>query len=113
MIKRQPVRLAIWPVRPTDVRALVPIEAEEAQGFHNQFEAVLNFAFLIGILHAQNKFAAGMLRPQPLEKRGANIPHVWRAGWTRRKANANRFGSLTTSFRHHGPPSSTYDNLPS
>ncbi len=91
-IDRQALRLNVRSVRAADVRSLVPVQAEEAQRVHNQFQSVLDFAFLIGVFDAQDELAAGVPRPQPDEQRGTQTADVRRAGGAGRKADAH--------FRH-------------
>ena len=73
----------------TDLRALVPIEAEPAQAVVDQVEEGLAVAFLVRVLDPQDERAAGVTGIQPVEQRRAGAADVKKTGGTRSKTNAN------------------------
>src|SRR6266478_9927359 len=53
------------------VWTLIPIEAEPAQSFINRSCGLFGVACSIGVLDAQNEFAAVMSREEPIKQRGS------------------------------------------
>src|SRR5690606_32290118 len=78
------LRLAVRPVRTTDVDALVPVDAQPAQTVEQLLVALLAVARRIGVLDAEHELAAGVPRVGPIEQGGADEADVGSAG--RRRA---------------------------
>src|SRR5438094_2236281 len=60
--------LQIWSEISAHMRTFIPIEAEPAQCFINRGGGFFSIARSIGVLDAQNEFAAVMSREEPIEK---------------------------------------------
>lgn len=88
-IDGQPVRLPIWPELTTDIRTLVPIQAEPLEVVNKLiFEASFT-AVHVGIFDTQNHGSAFLPREEPVEQSRACIADVEMSGWRRGKTHAN------------------------
>ncbi len=82
-------RLDVRSMRAADLRSLVPVEPEPAQGFQDQRFGARDVPLLIGVLDAQDEGAAGVTGREPGEERGAHRSEVQRAGGRGRKTRAD------------------------
>ena len=89
-IELEPLGLPVRRVRPADVRALVPVEAEPAQVVENRCLGLARRSLGVGVLDAQDERAAVAAREQPVEQRRARVADVQLAGRTRREPDAQR-----------------------
>ena len=75
--------LSVGPMRATDVRALVPLEAEPPQGLENPLFAGDGAALTVGVLDPQDELAAVLPSQGQVEERyigGADVGITGRAG---------------------------------
>ena len=72
-----------------DVRALVPQKARLAQRVVDDVHRALDIALLVGVLDAQDEFAAAVLGHQVGVQRGAQVAHVHIAGRAGRETGAD------------------------
>ena len=77
----QALTLPIWSCRPTDVRTLVPGEAQPLQGREQPVLVMVPGAGLIGVLDAQNHFPTLGPRIGNVEERDVGGADVGGTGW--------------------------------
>lgn len=70
----------------------LPVQAEPAQIVLQRPDIFLATALDIRVLHAQEERAAGMLREQRIEERGAHVAEVKQAGGTGRESRLGAHG---------------------
>src|SRR5271165_6159620 len=96
-VKIETVALAIRRIRPPDVRALLPINAEPLQVLE-QLSLIARLAALdIGVFDAQDHDATLLPCEQPVEERGAGVADVQLPRGRRSETNAN-LGRITHSM---------------
>ena len=93
MVVLQALRLEVGAVRPADLRAFVPVEAEPAQALEDGVEGLGDEARLVGVLDAQHEAAAFVTGEEPVEESGAYVADVRDARRAGSEANANGHGS--------------------
>ena len=76
LINRLALALKIRPVRPADLRPLIPIQPEPAHPVIDDLHGFLRVPRLVRILDAQDEFSAGVPREEPVEKGGARAADV-------------------------------------
>src|SRR5262245_34016977 len=81
--------LTIRAVRTTDVRALVPFDAEPAQRVEDLLFGLAGRAQLVGVLDAQDELAAVLTSETEVEQRDVGGADVRIAGGGRRDASTN------------------------
>src|SRR5690606_34628584 len=84
--------LAIRSVGPALVRPLIPVEVQPLERGEDVLLRLARAAYLIGILDAQNEFAAVLAGEAEVEQRDVRGAHVRIAGGRRRNAGSD--------FRH-------------
>ena len=90
-----PLALPVGTERATDVRPLVPIEAEPAQDIDDPLLGSFDVAVAVGVLDAKQEGAGLSLTPglpvrqQPVEERGAGAADVQQPGRARREPDAH------------------------
>ena len=84
--------LAVRAVGATHVDALVPVDAQPAQGFENLVVAFLGVAHGVGVFDAEDQLAAGGAGFGPVEQRRTDHADMRRAGrrWAEAHANMSR-----------------------
>ena len=73
-------------------RPLVPVEAEPAEALQDRLGGALDEPRLIGVLDADDEGAAAVPREEPVEERGADVPHVRNARGAGGVADADGVG---------------------
>src|SRR5262249_15725797 len=68
--------------------ALIPIEIEPLEAFHNTCASILSRAFSIGIFNAENKFPAYFTGIEPVEERRTGTTQMEITGRRRSKTNS-------------------------
>ena len=91
----EPLGLAVRRERAADVRALVPLQAEPAQGVEDLLLAVLAEARPVGVLDAQHELAALLADEGEVEERDVRRADVRVTGRRRRDAQADRTDAAT------------------
>ena len=94
--------LAVGPVRPADVRALVPGQAHPAQGAQDGRLGIRGRARAVGVLDAQDELAAVLLGEDVVEQGDVGGPDVGIARGRGRDANANGHGGRHKSALARG-----------
>ena len=95
--------LTVRAVRPTDVDALVPIDAEPVQRLDDLVVAFLGITLGVGVFDTEHESALGMACLSPVEQGGTDHADVRNAGRGRAEAHANVFGKFwfgMFSFSH-------------
>ncbi len=63
------LRLIVGPVRATDLRTLIPIDADPAEPVEDPLDGVLDVPLLVGVVDPQDELAAAVVsRQQPVEQ---------------------------------------------
>ena len=86
----EPLGLAVGRERPTDVRALIPVEAQPVQGVEDLRLAVLTEPGLVGVLDPQDELTALLADESQVEERDVCRADVRVAGGRGSNAQANR-----------------------
>src|SRR5918997_1763289 len=73
-----------------DVRSLVPLETQPAEGLEDAGLRLTRGALAVGVLDAQDERAVLPMREQPVEERGAGVPHMELARRARRKTKSHQ-----------------------
>ena len=84
-----PLRLIIRRVRPADLRAFVPIDAQPAQPVQDRRQRLLDVPLLVGVVDPQDELPAVLPGEQPAKKRGANAADVKISGRTGCESSAD------------------------
>src|SRR5271166_4426101 len=89
----QPVGLTIGNMRPSNIRAFVPINPQPLE-IANELVFVTRFTpFEVSVLDAQDHSAALLAGEKPIKQSGTGVADVQLPGWRRSKTNTNT-GSL-------------------
>ena len=81
--------LKIRTVRPTRLRAFIPVEAEPRQAIENRLPRFVGVARFIGVLHPQDELTAVFAGKQPAKQRGTRAAYVKIAGGRRCESGSN------------------------
>ena len=82
MVERQSFGLRVRSGVATNVRPLVPVQADPAQGFEHRFDRALGAAALVGILDSDHERAVMPAGEQPREDGRSHVADVRVAGGT-------------------------------
>ena len=74
----------------TDFRALIPVDPQPAQSIKDRLTSRFGVARFVGVLNAEDEFAAAIPRIEPVEQGSAGTADVEVTGWGWGKTNANR-----------------------
>src|SRR5439155_18114225 len=80
VVDRQSLGLAVGPERPTDLRALVPVEAEPAQRVDDDADGLVRGALAVGVLDPEDEDAAMVPGEKPVVEGGPGVADVQVAG---------------------------------
>ena len=86
--------LDVGAVIAADIGAFVPVDAAAPQGIVDDLGCALDIALLVGILNAQDEFAAHLLGKQVAIQGGAQSAQVHKARGGRRKSGADLVGHM-------------------
>ena len=87
------LRLVIGAVRPADLGALVPVDAEPAEAVEDGLQGLGHVALLVGVVDAQDELAAVLAGEQPVEQGRADAADVQIAG----RAGAKRVRTMSSA----------------
>ena len=92
LVAGQSLGLAVGGVRPADVGAFVPVEAEPAEALHDAVFRTGDGALLVGVFDAEDECAAVMAGEEPVEEGGAEAADVKLAGGAGAESDADAHG---------------------
>ena len=84
--------LAVGPVRPTDIRAFIPIQPQPAQGVEDLLFGLGAGAHLIGIFDAQDELTTVLAGKAQVEQRNIGCADVGVTGWRRGNSGTDGHG---------------------
>ena len=96
-VQVKPLRLPVGTMRPADVRALIPLQAEPSEILENRRLRLARGPLDVGVFDAQDERSAGSARHQPVEQGRARIADVEMAGGAWGEADSHRFSWQLTA----------------
>ena len=92
VVKLQSLRLIVWPERPANVGAFVPVQPQPGERLEQHLDRAFHVAVLVGILDANDEVAVIAPGEKPGEDRGSNVAYMCRPGGAWGVAHANSIG---------------------